>query len=144
MSHTPEPWTLPTYNVEVEGDARMSFDNISAAIDYAARKVYLSVTADAPIAKLKSGQPFHYAYGFKSVTITPTAAHVPEDRIASCVNACAGISDPEAAIKAAREFIQQVRLEMTMLEPFIGGVYKQGVSALKDKSKAVLDAIKGA
>jgi len=62
--------TLPIYTVQIENSAAQTFDNISAAVDYASRHVYLSPRHfDSLDAALRSGQEYTYAYGFKTVTL---------------------------------------------------------------------------
>lgn len=60
------------YRVYVDGQPVQDFGDITAAIDYAARHVYLpwEKSKDA-IELIQTGQTFRYCYGFMSADIEP-------------------------------------------------------------------------
>jgi hypothetical protein len=60
------------YWVRVEGLPVQDFASAVAAIDYAARQVYLPwAKGREALEALKAGKPFAYCYGFKSVEMEP-------------------------------------------------------------------------
>ena len=88
QKHTP----TPCYRAMVEGEPLQTFSTAGAALDYATRHVYLPGSrGEEAMRAIQSGEPFHYSYGFRTVTID----RIGEDRIAACVRACEGIN-PEA------------------------------------------------
>jgi len=82
MKHTKGP--LPIYTVQIENLATQEFESINAAIDYAARHVYLAPRhLDMLEAALRGGQEYTYEYGFKAVTLSASAKEIPKDLIAA-------------------------------------------------------------
>lgn len=60
------------YQVIVTGQPMQDFTSVEAAIDYAARNVYLPwENGQKAIETLKDGKTFSYGYGFKDVEIIP-------------------------------------------------------------------------
>lgn len=60
------------YTVEVAGQAAKEFECPQEALAYSSAQVYLSVLDKArALGALSAGEPFAYAYGFASVSITP-------------------------------------------------------------------------
>ena len=59
------------YKVIVVGEPEQTFTNIVAAIDYAARHVYLPLEKGHQCCKsLNEGKDYSYAYGFKEVHLS--------------------------------------------------------------------------
>jgi hypothetical protein len=70
------------YEVVVTGEPLQTFDNVVAAIDYAARHVYLPVDKGHTCCKaLNEGRPYSYSYGFKEVDLTPKARAEGERKV---------------------------------------------------------------
>lgn len=75
---------LPIYTVQIMNSAAQEFESINAAIDYAARHVYLAPRhLDMLEAALRGGQEYTYEYGFKAVTLSASAKEIPKALIAA-------------------------------------------------------------
>lgn len=113
--HTPEPWVVR--NVGSRSEPMMNI--------YAAR--------------IAGREPRHHV----AIVATGDSPQPMEDanaaRIVSCVNALAGIPDPEAAIKAVREALELVALAETFGDEY--GLYLMPHTA--EKCLAALRLLRG-
>ena len=93
MKHTPEPWEFAEWNTGI---------NNSPGFGLMTDVGSLNVTVHTRKPK---------GNGFDEVDCTDQAI-ADARRIVSCVNACAGIEDPAAAIQAARDALEAARPEL--------------------------------
>jgi hypothetical protein len=79
-------------------------------------------------------EPAKYQAGNAVATVNPKRpeAAYNANRIAQCVNACAGIADPEAAIQAAREVLTDLAA-MPVARAYPDGpcLYREDMEAVK-------------
>lgn len=92
--HTPGPTGLPRYIVRTD-DGPWSHDSISAALDFAARRVYMGPVEKVQEATqaLREGRIYSYAYGFKTVEIEPTGPEIPPSVVAAAPETLAAIQE---------------------------------------------------
>lgn len=105
VKHGPGPTGLPRYMVRVEGDAEWSHDSISAALDHAARRVYMGPAAKVVEAQriLSDGRTYRYAYGMKSVEIEPTGPEIPPSVVAAAPEMLEALRSMEAQLSMASQ-----------------------------------------